>query len=57
MHCSTVQVAKLLNLQTPIISYQGGLIKDFNGKTLYENNLPSNYAKEIIKWGRKIIFI
>lgn len=53
MHCSTVQVAKLLNLQTPIISYQGGLIKDFNGKTLYENNLPSNYAKEIIKWGRK----
>lgn len=53
MHCATTPVAQMLNLNTPIISYQGGLIKDFEGKTLYENDLPSNYAKEIIKWGRK----
>lgn len=50
MHSSAVHVAKDLGLSTPIISYQGGLIKDFNGKTLYRNNLDSEYAREIIKW-------
>lgn len=53
MHCATIPVAKKLGIDTPIISYQGGLIKDFNNKTLYQRNLPNNYAKEIIKWARK----
>ena len=52
MHSSAVHVAKDLGLDTPIISYQGGLIKDFNGKTLYQKNLNSNYAKDIIKWAK-----
>jgi hypothetical protein len=53
MHSSAIHVAKDLGLTTPIISYQGGLIKDFQGHTLYQQNLNSNYAKEIIKWARE----
>lgn len=53
MHCASMPVAQELGLDTPIISYQGGLIKDFNGKTLYQKNLGSNYAKEVIQWARK----
>jgi len=52
MHCAAMPVARELGLENPIISYQGGLIKDFNGKTLYQKNLPQNYAKEIIQWAR-----
>ncbi len=52
MHASAIHAAKDLNLNTPIISYQGGLIKDINGKTLYNKNLGSDYAKDVIKWAR-----
>ena len=52
MHSSAIHVAKQLELETPIISYQGGLIKDINNKTLYQANLDNNYAKEIITWSR-----
>lgn len=50
MHSSAIHVAKDLGLTTPIISYQGGLIKNIDGQTLYQQNLDSGYAKEIIKW-------
>ena len=53
MHCAAIPVAQKLGIDTPIISYQGGLIKDFNNSTLYQRNLPNEYAKEIIKWARK----
>lgn len=53
MHCATVPVAKALGLCAPIISYQGGLIKDFENNTLYQKNLDSKIAKEIIEWARK----
>lgn len=53
MHCATLPVAKALGLETPIISYQGGLIKDFSGNTLYQQNLDSSVAKEIIVWAKK----
>lgn len=53
MHSATVNVARELGLHTPIVSYQGGLIKDESGKTLYQKDLSVNHAKEIIKWGRK----
>lgn len=53
MHCAAIPVAKRLGIDTPIISYQGGLIKDCHNKTLYQSNLPSEYAKEIIQWARK----
>lgn len=53
MHSSAIHVAQDLGLTTPIISYQGGLIKDIDGNTLYQKNLNSDYAKEIITWARQ----
>ena len=53
MHSSAVPLAKELGLHTPVISYQGGLIKEMNGKTLYQSNLSPQIAKEIIKWARE----
>lgn len=53
MHASAIYVAKELGLSTPVISYQGGLVKDFYGNTMYQKNLNSDCAKEIIKWARK----
>lgn len=51
MHSATDYVAKELGLDTPIVSYQGGLIKH-KGETLYERNLDANIAKKIIKWAK-----
>ncbi len=53
MHIATTHILNELGLTTPIISYQGGLIKDYDGNTLYRNDLASNYAHEIIDWSRK----
>ena len=53
MHSSTTPIAKKLGLDTPVISYQGGLIKDIEGKTLYKSDLDKNIAKEIIQWARE----
>ncbi len=52
MHSAADYIAEELGLQTPIVSYQGGLIKHEN-KILYEKNLDPKYAKEIIKWAKK----
>lgn len=52
MHTATDYIAEELGLDTPIVSYQGGLVKH-NGETLYEKNLDPNRAKEIIKWAKK----
>ncbi len=52
MHSSTTPIAKKLGLDTPIISYQGGLIKDCSGKTLYNSYLDKNIAKEVIAWAK-----
>lgn len=53
MHSSTFPIAQKLGLDTPIVSYQGGLIKDIYNKTLYQKDLAINPAKELIKWARK----
>ena len=45
-------IADQLGLKTPVISYQGGLIKE-NGKILLEKNLDPKKAREIIKWAKK----
>ena len=54
MHKSTFFLADELGLDTPIVSYQGGLIKEnkINGKTLYQKNLDTQKAKEIIHWAK-----
>ena len=53
MHCATKHLRDELGLNSPVVSYQGGLIKDSDGKTLYQENLDSDYAKEIINWAHK----
>ena len=53
MHSSAIHVAKDLGLDTPIISYQGGLIKDIDGNTIHEEDMAISTAKEIIEWSRK----
>ena len=49
MHCATEHLRNELGLNSPVVSYQGGLIKDEFGKTLYQENLDSDCAKEIIE--------
>ena len=51
MHGAAKLVADKLDLKTPIISYQGGLIKD-GDKVLYEKNLDPAIAREIINWAK-----
>lgn len=53
MHCATKHLRDELGLNSPVVSYQGGLIKDSDGKTLYQENLDSDCAKEIINWAHK----
>ena len=55
MHSSAACLADELNLKTPIVSYQGGLIKDNyqNGKIHYRKDLDPQKAKEIIKWAKE----
>ena len=53
MHCATKHLRDELGLNSPVVSYQGGLIKDTDGKTLYQENLDSDCAKEIIDWAHK----
>ncbi len=52
MHSATDYIAEELGLETPIVSYQGALIKHKN-KTLYEKHLDPNRAREIINWAKK----
>lgn len=53
MHKSAEFLADELGLDTPIVSYQGGLIKDKKGNIIYQKNLDSQKAKEIIGWAKK----
>jgi len=52
MHSATDYIAEELCLNTPIVSYQGGLIT-LDGKILYERNVDPIRAKEIIKWAKE----
>lgn len=55
MHSATINVAKELKLDTPIISYQGGMVKEQgeNGKILYEKTLDPEIAREILIWAKE----
>lgn len=52
MHKAAQFLADELGIDTPIISYQGGFIKDKSGKVYYRKDLNPAYAREIIKWAR-----
>ena len=49
MNAAASLTAKDLGLETPVVSYQGGLIKH-NNKTLYERCLTESQAQKIIDW-------
>lgn len=54
MYSCTTFIADELGITTPLVTYQGGLIKDNkpDGKVYYEKYLDSADAKEIIKWAK-----
>lgn len=49
MNAAASLIAKDLGLDTPVVSYQGGLIKH-NEETLYERCLTESQAQKIIDW-------
>ncbi len=55
MHCAAVGIAQELGIDTPIVSYQGGMIKEFakSDEVLYRNDMDSEKAAEIIDWARE----
>ena len=55
MHCAALKLAQELGLDTPIVSYQGGMIKDnsLDGKVYYNKYLEPEYAKKIIDWAKQ----
>lgn len=54
MHKATTFLADELGLKTPVVSYQGGMIKEncTDGKVHYRKDLDTEKAKEIIKWAK-----
>ena len=49
MNAAAELIAKDLELETPVISYQGGLVK-YNGETLYKRCLTEEQAQRVIDW-------
>ena len=48
MHCAAIGIAKELGIKEPIVSYQGGMIKEFykSDKVLYRKDMDSERAQE-----------
>ena len=55
MHCAALGIAKELGVTTPIVSYQGGMIKEFYkcNDVLCRNDMDPHRAMEIIEWARE----
>lgn len=55
MHCAAAKIAEELEITTPIVSYQGGLVKEIHNEenTLYQSDVNPETAKLIIKWARE----
>ena len=51
MNAAAELIAKDLGLDTPVISYQGGLVK-YNGETLYKRCLTEEQAQRVIDWAK-----
>lgn len=52
MNAAASLIAEDLGLDTPVVSYQGGLIKQ-NSKTLYERCLTCEQTEKIIEWAKR----
>ena len=53
MNAAARIIADELNLNTPVVSYQGGLVTD-GDKVLYERYLTEVQAEEILKWAKGV---
>ena len=55
MHCAALKLAQKLGLDTPIVSYQGGMIKEnsLDGEVYYNKYLEPEYASQIINWAQQ----
>lgn len=51
MHAAASLIAKDLGLNTPVVSYQGGLVK-MNDTTLYERYLTPEQTEKILEWAK-----
>ena len=49
MNAAATRIAKDLGLDTPVVSYQGGLVVE-NGKKLYERYLTEEQTRRILEW-------
>lgn len=52
MNAAAVRIAQDLGLDTPVVSYQGGLVVH-NGKKLYERYLTEEQADRVLKWAKQ----
>ena len=52
MHKSAQKIADELGLTTPIVSYQGALVRN-KDKVLYERYIPNETTKKILNWALK----
>ena len=54
MHCAALGIAQELGIDTPIVSYQGGMIKEFSkcDDVLFRSDMDAEKAVEIIDWAR-----
>lgn len=53
MNAAAQKIARELNLKTPLVSYQGGLIIDHENNVLYERLLPEPIVDKILDWAKK----
>lgn len=52
MHKSAQKIADELGLKTPIVSYQGALVRN-NEQVLYERYIPNDTSERILNWALK----
>lgn len=52
MNAAASKISKDLGLNTPVVSYQGGLVVE-NGKILYERYLTEEQTERILEWAKK----
>lgn len=52
MNAAAKLIAEDLGLNTPVVSYQGGLVTDGN-KTLYERYLTKEQCERVLDWAKK----
>ena len=55
MYKAAKKIANSLNITTPIVAYQGALVRDNSddAKILYERYIPDETASKIINWAKK----